>query len=268
MSSRNAHTKIFVSGATGFIGKAVVYALLEAGAQVTALIPPNALVSPSVPGSPQNPLNIPDPEGRLRQVEGDVWHRGSLSGRSRGHQTVIHLIGSTRQNPEQGQTYQHLNVVSTQNIARMTIGDGVPRLIFLSAAGAPWLPRAYIQNKRAAERYLQRSGARWTTIRAPLAYPAGRLHNPLLLFFSGMASIPIMGRPFTRWAPLPVDVMARGIAQLALDEDSSGTTIYGRDLRRYSRLYTPATSPFEQPANNQQQPRQQNNENTPFGWLP
>lgn len=257
MSSRNTSPRIFVSGASGFIGKALVHALIAAGAQVTALIPSQA-----------PPLNIPDPGNRLRQIEGDVWLRGSLSGRSRGHQAVIHLIGSTRQNPAQGKTYQHLNVVSTKNITRMTIGDGVPRLLYLSAASAPWLPHAYIQSKREAERYLQRSGARWTIIRAPLAYPPGRLHNPLLLFFSGLASIPLLGRPFTRWSPLAVNVMARGIAHLTLAEDTSGSIIYGHGLRRYSRQYMPLADRLENQENTQHPSRQLNNDDTPFGWLP
>ena len=248
------------------MGTAVVYALMQAGIPVTALVPPDGT------------LRISTNDDRVQVIQGDVWNRGSLKGRSRGHHTVIHLVGSIKQQPARGLTYHYLNVDSVQNITRMAIGDGVQQLIFLSAAGAPWLPADYIQSKREAEQYIQRSGIRWTILRAPLAYPRSTLRNPLLIMISLMGAIPLIGRPFARWAPLPVDVMARGIAQLALSDEGISRVLYGRHLRRLSREFAanraaahayPAQSRQPGPPTPRAIPRlADTDDDAPFGWLP
>ncbi len=73
MSSRISTQRILVTGASGFVGTAVVYALLQSGVQVTAMI------------SPGSTFRLKDADRQaLRLIEADVWNRGSLSGRSRG----------------------------------------------------------------------------------------------------------------------------------------------------------------------------------------
>ncbi|MBN1964031.1 MAG: NAD(P)H-binding protein [Anaerolineae bacterium] len=260
MSESTSRKPVFVAGANGFLGASVVYALLEAGAQVTALIPPG-----------EEP-RFTTADGRVRVVTGDAWSLASLKGRSRGHAAVLHLIGSLRQEPSRGLTYAHLNVASLRNIARMAIGDGVPHLIFLSAASAPWLSRAYLASKREAEDYLRRSGVTWTVVRAPLFYPRGRLRNPTLWLLAGLGRVPLLGWPVARYAPLPVDVAARGLARLALDGDTRGQTVYGALLRRrgfmqrrQAQRQPGGDDPFlPRPAD----PPPPLEEEPPFGWLP
>lgn len=259
--------RIFVAGATGFIGLSVVYALLAGNAHVTALIPPGAS------------LPLRDSSGRLRLVEADAWNRASLNGRSRGHDAVINLLGAIRQQPARGLSYHHLNVDSLQNVARMVVSDGVPHLIYLSASGAPWLPREYVASKREAEVYLRRSGCVWTIVRAPLAYPRGQLHNPLLILTSLLGGIPLFGRPFERWAPLPVDLMGRGLAQLAISGERHGQILYGHQIRQLARLLPvgpravrPVPRPQLDPADPFHVDRVEDTstpeDEVPFGWLP
>ncbi len=256
MPPRSDPRRIFVAGATGFLGTSVAYALLEAGAEITALIPPGG------------DFRLGESAPSVRLVEGDAWNVASLRGRSRGHGTVIHVIGSLRQQPARGLTYTHLNTDSLRNIARMAMSDGVPHLLFVSAAWAPWLPRSYIKSKREAEHYLRRSGLLWTIARAPLVYPRGRLKNPLLLMISLLGAIPLVGLPFARWAPLPVDVAARGIAQAALRADIHGQIIYGPDLRKLSRVMARQRPPQAAPFAAEATANPVNEDEPPFGWLP
>jgi uncharacterized protein YbjT (DUF2867 family) len=253
MSPRTPAHRIFVTGATGFIGNAVVYALLEAGAAVTALVPTGRT------------LQLNTRHERLRLVEGDAWNRGSLIGRSRGHQAVIHLVGSVRQDPGRGLSYHHLNVDTLQNITRMAIGDGVALLVFLSAASAPWLPGGYVASKREAEDYLVRSGLPYTLLRAPLAYPRGKLQNPALIMTSIMGAVPFLGRPLSRWAPLSVDVLARAIAEVALAQEWPNRILYGRQLRQLSRAYLARLAP---PKSRPATHLEGGDDSPPFGWLP
>ncbi len=254
MSSTLATKRILVAGASGFVGLNVVYALLGAGASVTALTPPGAVI----------PLD--NPEGRLRVAEADAWNRPSLSGRGRGHDAVIHVIGSLREQPARGLTYHYLNVDSLQNVARMAVSDGVPHLIYVSTSNAPWLPRGYAASKREAEAYLQRSGCPWTIIRAPLAYPRGQMQNPALLLTALLGAFPLVGRPFERWAPMPVDVLAKGIAQIALSGSARGETIYGHRLRAEARLLPIRRSAGIASQRAASAPPGEND--IPFGWLP
>ncbi len=183
---------------------------------------------------------------------------------------MIHLVGSIYQQPARGLTYHHLNVAATQNIVRMAIGDGVSHFLHLSTSGAPWLPGAYVQSKREAERYIQRSGIRWSVIRAPLTYPRGMLRNPLLIIASLLGAVPVLGWPVSRWAPLPVDILARGLAQIASNPESTGQVIYGRTLRQMSRQTTIPQTPamIRDPLFSSSTAEPQPDDETPFGWLP
>ncbi|NPV67556.1 MAG: SDR family oxidoreductase [Anaerolineae bacterium] len=251
-----ADRRVLVIGGTGFVGGAVIDALLEANAQVTAMVPYG-----------KGPL-LGAAGGSLRVVEADVWNRGSLRGHGRGQDVVIHLVGSLQQRPERGKTYHHLNVASLQNTARMAVEDGVKLMIFLSAAGAPWLRGEYVQSKREAERYLQRSGIRWTVVRSPLVYPRGRLLNPLLIMSAIAGGIPLLGWPFVRWAPLPVDVLARGLAELALGEPWINRTVYGRQIRQLSRAYLARRTSGPLTGHAAGNTALDIEEEPPFGWLP
>ncbi len=249
--------RILVIGGTGFTGSAAIDALLEAGAQVTALVPYGKA---SLVGAANHP--------QLRVMEADIWNRGSLRGRGRGHSIAIHLVGSLRQQPERGKTYHYINVDSLQNTARMAIEDGVKLMIFLSAAGAPWLPGEYLHSKREAEYYLQRCGIPWTIVRSPLVYPRGQLLNPLLIMTSIAGGLPVLGWPFARWAPLPVDVLARGLAELALGEPHINRFVYGRQIRQLSRAYLQNRTASRIVNRATLDTSLLPEEEPPFGWLP
>lgn len=215
--------RIFVTGATGPLGTSVIHALLAAGAEVTALVPYQAY------------LRLDSAGGRVQLVEGDAWNPGTLVGRSRGHGTVIHLVGSLRQQPERGLTYDYLNLTALRNITRMATQDGVQHFIYLSAAWAPWMPGGYLASKRRAEGYVQRSGIPWTILRAPLVYPRGYLQNPLLLVVGGLGQVPLLGWPVSRWGPLAMDTVGQAVARIALMPGPRGRILYARDLRRLSQ---------------------------------
>jgi nucleoside-diphosphate-sugar epimerase len=245
--------RILVVGGTGFLGYRVVVALLEAGADVSAL------VQPERDGLLQAISN------RIRIIHADVWNKGSLKGRARGHQTVVHLIGSARANPARGQTHQQINLISARNVTAMAVSDGVPRMILLSAAMRPWeLASEYILSKRDAEDYLQKSGLEWTIVRAPALYPPGRLGLGVL---SALGTIFPLSLFLGHIMPLSVDIAARGIAQLANNPTVfKNHIIHAQQLRhlaRASQRRTPLPSPVQQ-----QDPDPEGLNEPPVGWLP
>ncbi len=107
--------KIFLTGASGFIGRAVVKRLKD-NYQLTLLL---------LPEEPVVGL------GDLNIVRGDITRPRSLSGLIDGHDTVIHMAGSVGY-----QTWRNclsINVDGTRNIIRKAVKAGVIRFIHMSS---------------------------------------------------------------------------------------------------------------------------------------
>jgi len=212
---------------------------------------------------------------RTRWFTSDVWDPASLRGRARGHRAVVHTVGSLVADPAQGLTYHRLNVVSARNATNMAISDGVPNFVLLSAVAAPWITRQYVRTKREAETYAQRVGLRVSIIRAPITYMRGR---PRPLFYRLLTLLgstpPFSWTSLRRTAPMPTDVLARGIARIALGLETYKPIYYAPDLRRFNTrpeligqdMDIQALTP--QSGDNKGQMIDMLDEDTPFGWSP
>jgi nucleoside-diphosphate-sugar epimerase len=258
---RRNWNKVFVTGGTSFIGLRVVAALIDAGADVTVLI------------KPENEEKLGPLRRHVRLVEGDVWNSPSLKGRSRGHGVVIHLVGSVHAQPERGLTFQQLNLVSARNVVSMAVSDGVPYFVLLSAvSNPPGVSSEYLRSKREAEEYLQNSGLRWAIIRAPILFDRSQRGGTFFSLLSKFGALPFLRVFFGRRAPLPVDIAARGIAEIALVEDQPHSRkIYAGGLRRFGRpkrdrrWFHPRLPKIKR---QHTPPVYHPEDETPFGWLP
>lgn len=248
--------RVLVAGAAGSLGHRVVRALLEGGAQVTALV---------APGDEERLHTL---RGLIQLVEGDPWNPGSLRGRARGHAAVVHLVGGIRADPARGLTYRHLNFVSARNVTQMAVNDGVPHLILLSAAARPFgLPREYIESKRDAERHVQKSGLGWTILRASPMYAPGRRRNILYMALSLFRRLPLLGRLVAGYASTDVEIVAQGIASLALSSNAFTNRMIGpTQLHRLGR--TAARQRRRARVLPAVEPAQVDSDEPPFGWLP
>ncbi|MBN1680480.1 MAG: NAD(P)H-binding protein [Anaerolineae bacterium] len=261
MARRNWNN-VFVTGGTSFVGLHVVRALVDAGANVTVLVRPDA-------EDKLGPLRR-----HIRLISGDVWNSASLKGRSRGHGVVIHLVGSIRAQPERGLTFHQLNLVSARNAIGMAVSDGVPYFVLLSAiSNPPGVPGEYLRSKREAEAYLRSSGLKSAIIRAPVMFDRVQRGGQLFAALSAVESLPML-RVFTgRRAPLPVDIAARGIAQAALEPElPRDRLLYAGDLRRLGRIKYPRRVPRNTRPRTPRARRPDNmnlpENDIPFGWLP
>lgn len=264
MARRNWN-KVFVTGGTSFVGLRVVTALVNAGADVTVLV------------RPDDQERLGPLRRHIRMVSGDVWTIASLKGRSRGHGVVIHLVGSMRAQPERGQTFHQLNLVSARNAISMAISDGVPYFILLSAASRPpGVSLDYLRSKRQAEAYLRTSGLRWAIVRAPVLFDRAQTGGRFFAALSRLGSLPFLRVFFGRRAPLPVDIVARGITRAALTNTDlpPNRVLYAPHLRRLGReIEAQQRRPRVQLADIL--PRRSHDllddlpdDETPFGWLP
>jgi uncharacterized protein YbjT (DUF2867 family) len=252
--------KILVTGGGTFLGDNIAAALLAEGADVTLLVRPGA-------EDKLGPL-----AARARWLAADVWNPASLRGRARGHTAVIHTVGSMVADPAQGLTHQWLNFVSARNVANMCVSDGVQSMVLLSTVRAPWVSGQYVRAKREAEGYISRVGLTPTIIRAPVAYVRGVRRHPFYLLMTLFGSIPVLRWfAFGRIAPMPVDMLARGVARIALEKNHTKTVYYAPDLRRRNtarearRAGPPPPPGVERRVRH---PIELLDEDTPFGWIP
>jgi len=157
MSSGTTSLTIAMTGATGFVGRAVAAALVGRGHTVKALCrdrnAPRAL-----------------PDSGVEIVLGDVFDAGALDRTAAGADCFINLIGIHRERPG-GVTYTRMHVEATERCLEAAIDAGTQRFIQMSALGArPEARSDYHKSKRLAELAVMGSGLDWTIVRPSIIH--------------------------------------------------------------------------------------------------
>src|SRR2546430_822240 len=143
--------RVFVTGATGFVGRAVIQAVRAEGHVVRCLVRRGS---------------EPDLHGfeAIERVEGDVLAPPTtLEAGMAGCDTVIHLVGIIREHPARGVTFDRIHHGATLNVLTAAARAGVRRYLHMSALGTEAHARArYHKTKWAAEEAVRASGLVWT----------------------------------------------------------------------------------------------------------
>ena len=141
-----------ITGATGFVGSAVLAEALAQGHQVRALARRDQA-----------------PRAGVEWVRGDLGDEGALAALVAGADAVIHIAGLT--NTPDPAEFAPANVTGTANVIAAMKGAGCQRLVFVSSLSArqPELS-LYGASKAKAEALVEQSGLDWTTVRPPAVY--------------------------------------------------------------------------------------------------
>jgi dihydroflavonol-4-reductase len=116
--------KVFVTGATGGLGRHLIPLLLEHDCEVTALV-----------RTFDRARRLP--EG-VRSVPGDVTRRASLRAGMRGAEVVFHAAAATQLgvSPREAERLQRVNVDGAQEVLELAAELGGPRVVFISTLEA------------------------------------------------------------------------------------------------------------------------------------
>jgi uncharacterized protein YbjT (DUF2867 family) len=147
---------VFVTGASGFVGSAVVEELLARGYSVNALV---------------NRRLIAAAGGRVHSFAGGVFDEKILEEGMRGCVAVIHLVGIIFEHAASGITFERMHVEATKNVVDAAVHGGVKRYVHMSALGTrPDAVSGYHKTKYVAEQYVRASGLDWTIFRPSMIH--------------------------------------------------------------------------------------------------
>ena len=197
-----ATRRIFVTGATGFVGHAVIHALRAHGHAVRCLVRRGSEV---------------DLRGleAIERVEGDVMSPAALERDMAGCDTVVHLVGIIREESATLSTFERIHTQGTINVLEAATATGVRRYVHMSALGArPGARSRYHRSKWAAEEAVRACPIPWTIFRPSIVYGRGdHFVNMLAAMIRRYPVVPVIGRGQQRLQPVPVERVAEGFVR-------------------------------------------------------
>jgi uncharacterized protein YbjT (DUF2867 family) len=155
----NEPMKVFLTGATGFVGKNMLGRLLAEGHDVRALIR-------------EAQKAISSELGKAELVAGDVVDRTGLTEGMQGCDAVIHLVGIIM---EKGtNTFERVHHLGTRNVVEAAKRTGIKRFVQMSALGvrADGVA-AYQTTKWKGEEEVRHSGIPFCILRPSLIFGEG-----------------------------------------------------------------------------------------------
>jgi uncharacterized protein YbjT (DUF2867 family) len=210
--------RVLVTGATGFVGRRLVPALVARGHDVVALV--------------RDATGYDAPAG-VEAVEGDLLEPGSFGAALEGVEAAYYLVHSM----SAGAGFEERDERAAGNFAAAAGAAGVERVVYLGGLGADRDDLSpHLRSRRAVERVLAGGDYALTTLRAGVVVGAGSASFEVIRQLA--AKLPVMLTP--RWVrtlcqPIAVeDVVAYLVGVLDVPETAGETyEVGGPDVLTY-----------------------------------
>jgi len=172
--------RVLLTGATGFVGRALGEELVRRGHTVRALV------------RRESGDRIPAGSGWEVSM-GDILDTHACLRAVTGCDAVVHLVGIRRENPHTGTTYEAMHTEATYSIVDAARRKRVPRFVHMSALGTrPDAASRYHRTKWEAEEIVRRSGMRWTIFRPSVIFGEGDEFHTILVDLVQRPVVPII----------------------------------------------------------------------------
>lgn len=200
--------RIFLAGATGFIGGHLLRELLARGHEVTCLVRPTARL-PQQPG--------------LRIVMGEWTTPAGWLDAVAGHEAIVNAVGIIRETPAASFAAVHTTAPLSLFAAAQA---GARKVVQVSALGADeGAVSRFHRSKRAADRGLAALGVPYVILRPSLVYGPG---DHSMDFFARLVALPLTPVPGDGSflvQPIHVADLARAVALAVERDDLTAATI-------------------------------------------
>jgi uncharacterized protein YbjT (DUF2867 family) len=165
---------VFITGATGYLGRPLVRQLVDRGHRVRAL---------ARPGS----------EGKLPlgcvPVVGNALEPASYAPAVAPADVLVHLVGVAHPSPRKAPLFRSVDLASTEAAVASARAAGVRRFVYVSVAMPAPVMRAYVEARQAGEALIRQSGLDATFVRPWYVLGPGHRWPVLLYPFYGLCSL-------------------------------------------------------------------------------
>ncbi len=202
--------RIFVTGASGFIGRALLEQARHDGLESIRALSRSAQVD----------------RENLEWIRGDLADVAAFASRLAGCDTLLHLGASTGRASRS--EHERINLQATRSLMRAARDANVARFVFVStiAAAYPEVDRyPYAAAKRAAEEAVSASALDWTILRPTIVLGQAGGIGPVLLDFAKRARTPLFGEGSVRVQPIGERDVARLVLEAMRDPGTRHQTI-------------------------------------------
>ena len=210
---KGSQLKVFITGGTGFVGRAVIDALLADGHSISALV---------------NHEPVPLSGTGVESFPGGLFDDSAMRHALSGCDAAIHLVGIIAENPAKGVTFQRIHVQGTMRVVDAVKKAGIKKYLHMSALGAASdTPSMYQRTKFQAEQYVRSSDLNWTILRPSLIHGAGgdftktqadwARGKTIPFFFMPYFANGLLGNQKTKIQPVFVEDVARAFVQSLQD---------------------------------------------------
>jgi len=201
---------VFITGATGYVGRALVERLLQRGHKVRALVREES-------------------RGRLPMgcdaVVGNALDASTFASRVREGDTFVQLVGVPHPNPSKAAQFRSIDLASALAGIEAARRAGAKHFVYVSVAHPSPVMKAYVEARMEAEVALRQSGLAATILRPWYVlgpghwWPAG-----LIPFYWVFAKIPATREPALRLGLVSLEQMVGALAW-AVENPADGVRV-------------------------------------------
>ncbi len=169
-----SHTKryVFVTGATGYLGRPLVERLLERGHTVRALV--------RAASASKLPPNV-------EPVVGDALDASTFASRVQRGDVFVHLVGVAHPSPAKAAEFKSIDLASAVAATTAARSGGASRFVYVSVAQPAPVMKDYIEARAAGEAKVRETGLPASILRPWYVLGPGHRWPYLLLPLYGVA---------------------------------------------------------------------------------
>lgn len=208
---------IFVTGATGYLGRPLVERLLARRHRVRALVRPGS--QPRLPAGAE-------------PVVGDALDGASYAAAVAPADVFVHLVGVAHPSPAKAPLFRSVDLASAEVAVASAAAAGVRRFVYVSVAMPAPVMRAYVEARAAGEAAVRASGMDASLVRP--WYVLGPGHRwPLALYpLYWLAALFPGSRETARRLGLVSRARMLGALAREVESDARGVTVVDVDAIR------------------------------------
>ncbi len=176
--------RVFVTGASGFVGRYTVRQLILQGYEPVCVVRSKDKLSARLPENLR---------GQVHAFEGELDERDVLDRATENCVAAVHLVGIIEENRLTGQTFPRIHTEFTRAVVASCRKAGIQRYAHMSALGSrPEAPSVYHRTKWEAEEIVRDSGLDWTIFRPSIIHGPDGDFMEMMKYFSTSLMQPVM----------------------------------------------------------------------------